>query len=82
MIFWMKGTRLQSTKKGYSFRLANNLIVWAPRRVTTVDEGEFYVEVDNDWRWFVTDDQHKKYNLNLQGIEIAEEYPDTVELYD
>ena len=82
MIFWMKGKRLQATRQGYPFRLAENLIVWAPRSCTTMDEGDYYVEVTGDWRWFVTDDQHRKLKLDIRGIEIVEEYPEAVELYD
>ena len=82
MIFQMKGARLQATRQGYPFRLAENLIVWAPRSVTTEADRDWFVEVTGDWRWFITDDQHRKLKLDIRGIEIVEEYPEAVELYD
>lgn len=82
MIYRMKGTPLQPTEKGQPFRLAPGKMVWVPKTMLTKEGGDYFAELGPNWKWYITDDAKRRIRTNDIGQELAEEYPEAVEIHE
>ena len=83
MIFQFTGAVVGYTENGLAFRLDDTRRVWVPRKVlTTQEKGDYTADVGHNWRWRITDHENRKDSSSTLGVELAEEWPQSVTIHE